>query len=88
MLNSVCFFLIIGQDSSYTKDSSKLGAIVAMLNLNKGSEQYTASASKTNENGNEEIIWKVLIFDQFGQDIISSVMRVNDLRDNGVTVHM
>ncbi|ORX84001.1 Sec1-like protein [Basidiobolus meristosporus CBS 931.73] len=33
-------------------------------------------------------VWKVLIFDQFGQDLISSVLRVNDLRENGVTVHM
>lgn len=59
-----------------------------MLNLNKSSDQYTVSASKPTEDGNDEVIWKVLIFDQFGQDIISSVMRVNDLRDNGVTVHM
>lgn len=59
-----------------------------MLNLNKGTDQYSISAEKSSTNGNEEIIWKVLIFDQFGQDVISSVMRVNDLRDNGVTVHM
>jgi hypothetical protein len=57
-----------------------------MLNLNKGSDQYTVSTDKNNSN--DEVIWKVLIFDQFGQDVISSVMRVNDLRDNGVTVHM
>lgn len=36
----------------------------------------------------ENIVWKVLIFDKFGQDIISSIMRVNDLRENGITVHM
>lgn len=36
----------------------------------------------------ENIVWKVLIFDKFGQEIISSIMRVNDLRENGVTVHM
>jgi hypothetical protein len=36
----------------------------------------------------ENVVWKVLIFDKFGQDIISSIMRVNDLRENGVTVHM
>ncbi|KAI7881626.1 Sec1-like protein [Lichtheimia hyalospora FSU 10163] len=34
------------------------------------------------------MLWKALIFDKFGQDIISSIMRVNDLRENGVTVHM
>lgn len=57
-----------------------------MLNLNKAADQYSVSAEKSNVN--DDIIWKVLIFDQFGQDVISSVMRVNDLRDNGVTVHM
>ncbi|CCG83257.1 putative Golgi transport protein Sly1 [Taphrina deformans PYCC 5710] len=36
----------------------------------------------------ENSIWKVLIFDSLGQDVISSVLRVNDLREAGVTVHM
>lgn len=34
------------------------------------------------------LVWKVLIFDKLGQDVISSVLRVNDLREAGVTVHM
>ncbi|KAI8883816.1 Sec1-like protein [Backusella circina FSU 941] len=42
----------------------------------------------TNAEQSENIVWKVLIFDKFGQDVISSIMRVNDLRENGVTVHM
>ncbi|KAG2179061.1 hypothetical protein INT43_001911 [Umbelopsis isabellina] len=79
--------LISVQETPSLRDA-QFAAIVAMLNLNKSSDQYTVSASKPNEDGNDEVIWKVLIFDQFGQDIISSVMRVNDLRDNGVTVHM
>lgn len=33
-------------------------------------------------------IWKVLIFDSVGRDIISSVLRVNDLFRNGVTLYM
>lgn len=36
----------------------------------------------------QDIIWKVLVFDKLGQDVISSVLRVNDLRESGVTVHM
>jgi len=35
-----------------------------------------------------EPIWKVLVFDGLGQDIISSVLRVNDLRTWGVTIHL
>jgi hypothetical protein len=33
-------------------------------------------------------IWKVLVFDDLGRDVISSVMRVSDLRSMGVTMHL
>lgn len=33
-------------------------------------------------------IWKVLVFDDLGRDVISSVLRVNDLRGWGVTIHL
>ena len=42
--------------------------------------------SLLNENG--EPVWKVLVFDDLGRDIISSVLRVNDLRSKGVTIHL
>ncbi|KAJ3019713.1 UNVERIFIED_CONTAM: Vesicle trafficking between the ER and Golgi [Siphonaria sp. JEL0065] len=35
-----------------------------------------------------ETIWKVLVYDKAGQDIISQLLKVNELRENGVTVHM
>lgn len=35
-----------------------------------------------------EPIWKVLVFDDMGKDVISSVLRVNDLRSWGVTMHL
>lgn len=44
------------------------------------------TAALLNENG--EPIWKVLVFDNLGRDIISSVLRVNDLRSRGVTIHL
>jgi hypothetical protein len=39
-----------------------------------------------NEDGDP--IWKVLVFDNLGRDVISSVLRVNDLRAWGVTIHL
>ncbi|KAJ3158259.1 Vesicle trafficking between the ER and Golgi [Geranomyces michiganensis] len=33
-------------------------------------------------------VWKVLIYDKFAQDVISPIVKVNDLREMGVTVHM
>lgn len=35
-----------------------------------------------------EPIWKVLVFDDLGRDVISSILRVNDLRSMGITMHM
>ena len=39
-------------------------------------------------NSDGEPIWKVLVFDDLARDVISSVLRVNDLRAWGVTVHL
>lgn len=44
------------------------------------------AVSLLNEDGDP--IWKVLVFDNLGRDVISSVLRVNDLRANGVTIHL
>lgn len=71
-----------------------------MLNLNHESEESSnghqdqgASSSLAlphvpilDDDG--EPIWKVLVFDDLGRDVISSVLRVNDLRTWGVTMHM
>ena len=61
------------------------------LATNDGSSRDSAAAqyqidSLMTENG--EPVWKVLVFDNLGRDIISSVLRVNDLRSKGVTIHL
>ena len=33
-------------------------------------------------------VWKVLVLDQFTKDVIATVLRVQDLRDVGVTLHV
>ncbi|RUS30570.1 Sec1-like protein [Jimgerdemannia flammicorona] len=63
-------------------------AIIAMLNLNQKPEATVSSSELLVPVTTEGPVWKILIFDQFCQEIISSVLRVSDLRDNGVTVHM
>ena len=50
-----------------------------------GSLRNTASAILSSDG---EPIWKVLVFDDLGRDVISSVLRVSDLRSMGVTMHM
>jgi hypothetical protein len=36
----------------------------------------------------EESEWKVLIYDRLGQDVISPLLKVNELRECGITVHL
>jgi len=53
---------------------------------NETSAQGLISTPILNEDGDP--IWKVLVFDNLGRDVISSVLRVNDLRAWGVTIHL
>ncbi|CAL9686669.1 unnamed protein product [Knipowitschia caucasica] len=39
-------------------------------------------------NSLSEPVWKVLIYDRFGQDIISPLLSVKELRDMGITLHL
>ncbi|KAI5291106.1 Vesicle trafficking between the ER and Golgi [Ascosphaera aggregata] len=77
----------------------QIAAIEKVLNLNHEAPQTsefhhdssgTSSLSRTtpilNEDGDP--IWKVLVFDDMGRDVISSVLRVSDLRNWGVTIHL
>lgn len=49
-----------------------------MLNFNAPPSKSTTSEPQ----------WKVLIYDRFGQDIISPLLTVKELRDLGVTLHL
>ncbi|KAI2898849.1 hypothetical protein CBS76997_830 [Aspergillus niger] len=75
----------------------QVASIHKILNLNHepqpaedahhdASAQGLISTPVLNEDGDP--IWKVLVFDNMGRDVISSVLRVNDLRAWGVTIHL
>ncbi|CAG5866936.1 sec1 family domain-containing protein 1 [Menidia menidia] len=40
------------------------------------------------KNAAAEPVWKVLVYDRFGQDIISPLLSVKELRDMGITLHL
>ena len=77
-----------------------IAAIKRVLNLNEvphetGDGQHDAAAtnglisqSTPILNAEGEPIWKVLVFDNLGRDVISTVLRVNDLRSLGITIHL
>jgi len=52
-----------------------------MLNLN-------ATTLSTLKPTGTDLVWKVLIYDELGQDIISPLLTVKELRDLGVTLHV
>ena len=63
------------------------------LNHQHSDEDGTAADGKAQQSAplldeNGDPIWKVLVFDNLGRDVISSVLRVNDLRAQGVTIHL
>ncbi|EXJ95591.1 hypothetical protein A1O1_00713 [Capronia coronata CBS 617.96] len=70
----------------------QIAAIDRILSLNRDEPSNADSTNGTPNSGllNEdgEPIWKVLVFDNLGRDIISSVLKVNDLRSKGVTIHL
>ncbi|KAI9887167.1 MAG: Sec1 domain containing protein 1 [Watsoniomyces obsoletus] len=78
----------------------QVAAIQKILNLNHEAQKDVethqdarttnglVSDSKPILDANGEPIWKVLVFDNLGRDVISSVLRVNDLRGWGVTIHL
>lgn len=55
-----------------------LDAIKQMLNLNQPLTKTLAA----------EPVWKILIYDRVGQDIISPLLTVQELRDIGCTLHL
>ena len=69
---------------------SSTASIEKILSLNHEPQTHTGELSIAapilNDEG--EPIWKVLVFDNLGRDIISSVLRVQDLRNFGVTIHL
>lgn len=77
----------------------QVASIEKILNLNQSAPQSADDRHDPSANGllpqnspilseNGEPIWKVLVFDDMGRDVISSVLRVNDLRAWGITIHL
>ncbi|KAI5780665.1 Sec1-like protein [Peziza echinospora] len=76
--------------SHQTLRDRQVASIEKILNLNHerpaDSSEHAVASPILNEDG--EPIWKVLVFDNLGRDVISSVLRVQDLRNFGVTIHL
>ncbi|KAJ5344128.1 Sec1-like protein [Penicillium brevicompactum] len=75
---SIQKLLNLNHDSQPTDDTT--------LDQSTGGGLISHTTPILNEDGDP--IWKVLVFDKMGRDVISSVLRVNDLRAWGITIHL
>ncbi|CAJ2502225.1 Uu.00g096190.m01.CDS01 [Anthostomella pinea] len=81
---------------AYSLRDRQVASLKKILNLNDTIDQKDDDDSHANGlapagpilTAEGEPIWKVLVFDDLGRDVISSVLRVSDLRSMGVTMHM
>ena len=72
-------------------------ALLTLLNLNDANESTSSALSnlsKPSQASNKisvpqgPPVWKVLVLDQYTKDVLATVLRVQDLRDVGVTLHV
>ncbi|KIP10124.1 hypothetical protein PHLGIDRAFT_11513 [Phlebiopsis gigantea 11061_1 CR5-6] len=80
-----------------TLQQAQTNALLTLLNLNDPTDtssttlshivKSTAPTTKPSSPPGPPV-WKVLILDQYTKDILATVLRVQDLRDVGVTLHV
>ena len=70
-----------------TLQGVQTAALLSMLNLNAPIDTMPKSNTKNPQNTGPPV-WKILILDQQTQDVLATVLRVQDIRDVGVTLHV
>lgn len=86
------------QTAPRTLQQAQTDAILQLLNLNSlsdaspdGSSALTTSKSGSKLNipaASGPPVWKILVLDQRTKDVLATVLRVQDLRDVGITLHV
>ncbi|EIW86931.1 Sec1-like protein [Coniophora puteana RWD-64-598 SS2] len=79
-----------------TLQEAQTAALLTMLNLNASVDQSMSAPSsgrstptpKPQNSTSGPLVWKVLVLDQQTKDVLATVLRVQDLRDAGVTLHV
>ena len=76
-----------------TLQQSQTTALLSLLNLNDPVETTSTTGAASGKGPNVPAasgppVWKVLVLDQYTKDVLATVLRVQDLRDVGVTLHV
>ena len=77
--------------SSPTLLSAQTAALLSLLNLNvpaPGSSSSNGRSSTPAPPPANAPVWKVLVLDEASKDVLATTLRVQDLREQGVTLHM
>lgn len=78
---------------------SQTNALLTILNLNQSPPSSSSSTTgpfprptspshTIDETNHGPLVWKVLVLDELSKDILATSLRVQDLREQGVTLHM
>jgi hypothetical protein len=68
---------------------AQINALLTLLNLNlPGSTAPGVAPDALDTAQQGPLVWKVLILDEQSKDILATCLRVQDLREQGVTLHM
>jgi hypothetical protein len=75
---------------------AQINALLTLLNLNEppthlnlpGSTAPGVAPDALDTAQQGPLVWKVLILDEQSKDILATCLRVQDLREQGVTLHM
>lgn len=74
--------------------AAQIRSLVSLLNFNDPNFSHLSTNQRsTDDDAGSSIpkappVWKVLVMDQTSTDILSTSLRVQDLRENGVTLHL
>ncbi|KAJ8084604.1 Vesicle trafficking between the ER and Golgi [Marasmius tenuissimus] len=79
-----------------TLQQSQTNALLVLLNLNNPSDNTSTASPLTSGKASSAIaippsgppVFKILVLDQQTKDVLATVLRVQDLRDVGVTLHV
>ncbi|KZP00939.1 SLY1 protein [Calocera viscosa TUFC12733] len=68
--------------------AAQTASLLALLNLNE--EPVASGSNGTSEKSPQTgpTVWKVLVLDDHSKDVLATVLRVQDLREVGVTLHV
>ncbi|KAN0100424.1 Sec1-like protein [Tylopilus felleus] len=83
--------------ASTTLQQAQTDTLLALLNLGSSQDAPAPSTTSTQPKSAQPVkpptstaplVWKVLVLDQQTKDVLATVLRVQDLRDAGVTLHV